>query len=417
LGWEIPSPTASRAFMNCFNNPEEDMQRGKGKAFIPLGNEHLQGFANVHFHLWEQACIIKPLTEITLDQDATFTETQKQGALYNYKGERSYEAFNTYCPEYDIMVGTQYCDGNVPPGYKQSSEFKRILAHIPACVKKVNLRSDSAAYQKDLMDYCSSTDKERFGVIDFTISAPVTPEIREAAKKVPEIEWQTLYRETKGGLEATNQEWAEIAYVSQALCTSKNAPEYRYFVTREKFEVSSKDQAELHREENQLPLPIEVAEEQEKANENLSKLHLTELSGNVYKIFAVVTNILEKEGGELIRWHRKRCGKSEEVHHILKEELAGGHVISKNIGANAAYWNVAVLALSLNNLVKQHLLPEEMKVARPKTLRFLYYGIAGRIVHHARQVILKVSERSAAWLEGARLKLIQLSVKLCESTV
>ena len=37
----------------------------------------------------------------------------------------------------------------------------------------------------------------------------------------------------------------------------------------------------------------------------------------------VVTN-RELPGDELIRWYRQRCGKGEEVHSVLKEDLAGG---------------------------------------------------------------------------------------------
>ena len=36
-----------------------------------------------------------PQEELTLDQDATFIETETSGALYNYyKGKRSYEVLN-----------------------------------------------------------------------------------------------------------------------------------------------------------------------------------------------------------------------------------------------------------------------------------------------------------------------------------
>jgi hypothetical protein len=34
------------------------------------------------------------------------------------------------------------------------------------------------------------------------------------------------------------------------------------------------------------------------------------------KIFGLVTN-MDWEGGKLIRWHYKRCGKSEEAHSVM----------------------------------------------------------------------------------------------------
>lgn len=413
FGIAIPSPSTTRAFLSAFINEEEEKKRQQGKAFIPQANEHLQGFEGVHFHLWQQSCQLKPLKEITLDQDATFINTSNKDALYNYHKEKAYEALNTYCAEHDIMVGTQFRDGSVPPGYGQLEELKRVLENAPAGVEKVKLRSDSAGYQINLMKYCAGGANERFGVIDFTISCPMEKELRKAAQQAPEKEWQTVYKVTeKGELKATKQEWAEVAYVPDSLGSSKKGPEYRFFVTREEMEISSKEQAQLHAEEAQEELPLEkMIEKLENGNEKMKKLHLTEMSGKVYKIFGMVTNVMDKDGGELLRWHRGRCGKSEEVHHILKEELGGGHVASQSFGANAAYWNIAVLALSLHSLIKQHLLPEEFQSARPKTLRFIFYSMAGLLVRHAHKIKLQVSGRFGFWLSDAQRRLRELRAK------
>ena len=40
---------------------------------------------------------------------------------------------------------------------------------------------------------------------------------------------------------------------------------------------------------------------------------------------------------ELIWWSRQRCGKGEEVHSVLKSDLAGGRLPSGLFGANAAW--------------------------------------------------------------------------------
>jgi hypothetical protein len=121
--------------------------------------------------------------------------------------------------------------------------------------------------------------------------------------------------------------------------------------------------------------------------------------GKIYKIFGIVTNMLERDISELVLWHHGRCGKSEEVHRILKDDLAGGHVISKRFGANAAYWNISVIALSLNNILKNNFLPEECRKSRPKTLRFLFYSMVGRFVSHAHKITLKLfgSMSGKAW--------------------
>jgi hypothetical protein len=139
---------------------------------------------------------LAPREEITLDQDATFIQTDRRETCFNYRGERSYEAFNTYCPEYDIIAGTRYSDGNVTPGFEQLEELKRILSLLPEGVRKVSLRSDSAGYQTELMKYCARGENERFGVINFAVSCPVYNEFKTAAKQIREREWRpTVDRE------------------------------------------------------------------------------------------------------------------------------------------------------------------------------------------------------------------------------
>jgi hypothetical protein len=406
LPFNIPSPSAGRGYLAHFHNEAEESKQKQGSVYIPEENEHLAGFKNVHAFCLQQAFKMKPLSSVTLDQDATFIYTNMKNALNNYNGDKSYEAFNTYCPEYDMVVSTQFRDGNVNPGYGQLEELKRVLANMPAGIEKVSLRSDSAGYQIDLLKYCGEGKDERFGVIDFTISCPVTMEFREAAKAVPASEWKPLMKEISGSggkkiLKETNQEYATVSYVPQWAGYSKKAPEYRYIAIREKFRGKLTAQCS----EDQLFIP-EMIEYMEEENERIKKLHLTEMTGDVYKIFGIVTNMTERDGGELIVWHHERCGKSEELHRILKNEMAGGHIASRKFGANAAWWNIAVLALSLLSLFK-YFLPEECRSSRPKTLRFEFFVMLGRIVSHARRVVLRIQAgRVAEWFMHVRDRLM-----------
>ena len=407
LPFRIPSPSSTREYMGNFHNAEEESKQKQGSVYIPKENEHLEGFQEIHAFVFQQAYTMQPKTSITLDQDATFIETETKDALYNYHGEKSYSAFNTYCPEYDIVVGTQFRDGNVNAGYGQLEELKRILSYVPAGIEKINLRSDSAGYQEELMKYCAEGKDERFGVIDFTTSCPVTKEFREAVKKVPEEEWKPVLRPVERGgikyMQETGQEYAEVVYVPQWAGNSKNGAEYRFIAIRESFKgkMSKKDSP------GQLPI-LELIEDLEQGNEKIKKLHLTELKGNVYKIFGIVTDIMERDGGELVLWHHERCGKSEEVHRILKDEVAGGHVASRKFGANAAWWNIAVLAFSLLNMFKRNFLPKIFHKSRPKSLRFHFFTTIGRIVNHARKKVLNVYARGRVkeWFLYARDRLM-----------
>jgi hypothetical protein len=291
--FQVPSPPATRDFLSEFHNSEEESKQKQGSVYIPQENEHLYGFKPIHEFIFQQAFTLDPKESITLDQDATFINTTTKNALFNYHGEKSYSAFNTYCPEYDIMAGTQFRDGNVNAGYGQLEELRRILSRLPLGIKKISLRSDSAGYQEEMMKYCAEGKDERFGVIDFTISCPVTKEFREAVKAVPQEEWKPVVKVVeRNGIKyfrETGQEYADVVYVPQWAGYSKSGAEYRFIAIREKFkgQMTPKDST------GQLPIP-ELIEDMEEANEKMKKLHLTELAGDVYKVFGVVTNYWEK---------------------------------------------------------------------------------------------------------------------------
>jgi hypothetical protein len=61
---------------------------------------------------------------------------------------------------------------------------------------------------------------------------------------------------------------------------------------------------------------------------------------------------------DFVRWLHERCGKSEEAHSIMKEDLAGGRLPSSDFGGNAAWWWIMILALNLNSAMKQLVLTE-----------------------------------------------------------
>lgn len=58
----------------------------------------------------------------------------------------------------------------------------------------------------------------------------------------------------------------------------------------------------------------------------------------------MVTNDFERNGQHALEHHWKRCGKSEEVHGILKNDLAGGHVPSADFGSCAVWWYLCILS-------------------------------------------------------------------------
>ena len=109
-----------------------------------------------------------------------------------------------------------------------------------------------------------------------------------------------------------------------------------------------------------------------------------------HKVFGVVTN-RSIAGDELIWWSRQRCGKGEEVHGVLKSDLAGGRLPSGLFGANAAWWAIAVLAFNLNSAMKRLVLGGEWASKRLKGVRFTLIALPGRVVRRARRVIIRLA--------------------------
>jgi hypothetical protein len=384
----VPSQSPVFRYLECFHDQEQEKFRQPEKAFIPKFNKHLKGFPKVNGDLVESAQKCNPQKTATLDMDATLIETNKADALYCYKGFKSYQPLNTWWDEQGIMLHTEFRDGNVPAGFEQLRVFEEALSLLPEGVEKVRLRSDTAAYQHNLLWYCEMKENKRFGRIEFAISSDVTPAFKEAVAEVKESEWKPIRKKVKGKLEKTGQEWAEVCFVPNAIAHSKKGPEYRYLAIRE-----AMPQSTLPGMEKQLKLPFPVMKMQKQD----------------YKVFGTVTN-MDWEGEELIHWQRKRCGKSEEVNGIMKSDFAGGKLPSNDFGENAAWWWIATLALNLNETMKRLVLGKSWVSKQMKAMRFALINLPGKVSICSQRLVVRLSKNhpSFDWLIEIRRKIASL---------
>ena len=145
----------------------------------------------------------------TLDQDATLVASHKEQALFCYKGFRAYRPLNTWWAEQQVVVHSEFRDGNVPAGFQQLRVLKEALELLPEGVEEVRPRSDTAGYQWELLRYCEEGRNPRFGRIEFAVGADVTPAFKQAATRMPELTWRPL--------PDSDQEWAEVCFVSQRM--------------------------------------------------------------------------------------------------------------------------------------------------------------------------------------------------------
>jgi hypothetical protein len=370
----VPSASAAFRYLEGFHDEAQERLRraaGAPKAFIPERNAALRGLSLVNRDLLAFAGAQGVDETATVDADATLKEVTKRSALYCYKHFPAYQPLNFWWAEQGLMLHTEFRDGNVPAGHEQLRVFQEALTHLPPQVKKVRARSDTAGYQHELMKYCASGSDPRFGRIEFAFSCDVTADFKKAVSEVAEEDWHAIHRTVNGREVEANVEWAEVCFVPNAAGHSKKGPEYRYLATREVMM-----EQELPGMETQQELPFQTLR----------------MYGVRYKVFGVVTN-MDWEGERLIHWLHERCGKSEEVHAVLKHDLATARMPSQLFGVNAAWWWIAVLAHNLNAVMKRHVLGGTWVDKRLKAIRFSLINLPGRVLEHARRLVIRLSER------------------------
>jgi hypothetical protein len=373
-----------------FHDREQEGLREPGRAFIPFPNEALRGLCKVNADLVGFVQNNRVEQTATLDMDATLVETEKGSALWCYDGYAAYQPLNTWWVEQGLVVHTEFRDGNVPAGFEQRRVLEEVLKGLPKGITKVRMRSDTAGYQHDLLRYCDEKENKWCGRIEFAVGCDVTSEFKKAVLEVAEEDWVALKKRERSGEEReTARQWAEVCFVPNAIGRSKKGPEYRYVAIRERMQ----DQLMLPGMEEEKAFPFQA-------------LHK---AGVRYKVFGIVTN-MDWDGQELIEWHYKRCGRSEEAHSVMKEDLAGGTLPSGDFGENAAWWWIMVLSFNLNAALKSLVLGGRWVSKRMKAIRFHLINIPARVMERSRQLSLRLSAGDTAygWLLQIRARIAGL---------
>lgn len=397
----LPSPTALRSYLNEFHDAEQEEARktSEVKAFIPEPNRPLLGLRLVNRDLVAFLQSRSPSSIATLDIDATLALCAKAQALATYKGSKGYQPLNVWWAEQSVVLHTEFRDGNVPAGYENLRVLIEALEMLPEGVEEVWLRSDTAGYEHELLRYCEEAKNERFGRIRFAIGCDVTTSFKEAVSTVPEGDW-TVVRKLNSRTqryEDTNLECAEVCFVPNEIGHSKKGPVYRYLATRERMS-----------EQQKLP-GTRVADEQQKL-----PFQTIVLDRQRYKLHGIVTNIAPEEftAGRVVEWLHERCGYAEMAHSMMKGDFAGGTLPSKYFGANAAWWWMVNLSLNMTQVLKKLALGSKGATKRMKALRFSLFNLPGRVLEHARQLIIRITRGhpSFRWLLDIRKRLAALAL-------
>ncbi|MBN2244770.1 MAG: IS1380 family transposase [Candidatus Aminicenantes bacterium] len=375
----FPSDNAIHNYMDHFHDESEEIRReqvreGSQKAFIPVSNQYLKTLSSFMRNQCHFAQQNRPVSSVTLDVDGTVKESRKRSAFYTYKKEKGYQPLNGYWYEQDLLVHSQFRDGNVNTGFGVLDFVKESFSHIPPSIKKRFFRMDSAGYIYEVMDYCESEG------IGFSISVPLCAGLKADIKRLRDEEWKDLPfsreqllkgRKSEESLEESFWQWQDVVYIPD----DPRGEKYRYVVVRSRIP----DQDELF---DGLP---ECCDEEEKKK-------TYHKDGKKYRVRVIATNQHHLDGVELFHWHNKRCGYSEQIHSIMKTDFAGGQLPSNKFGVNAFWWIMMIISLNIMSLYKRFVLGKQWWRRRMKSIRFYFIYLAGRVEFKAGQLIINIKE-------------------------
>jgi hypothetical protein len=384
IGFELSSPTQLKDFLYRFHQDErgqkltakEDAELSQaGKAQIRPEGPGLKALAKLMATIVERVQKLRPHDCATLDVDATIVEAEKKNALCAYEGTRGYQPQMAWWAEQEIWTCDQFRDGNVPAEFDGRAFLQHAFGTLPAGLKKRRLRGDSALYNEKALTWADEQG------IQFAVSADMSEALSKAVRRLPESVWapyRTLRAKERTAGEREERQWAEVEFIPDwAKNRKKNGETLRYLAIR----VRSR-QRDLFTDDA------------------------------TWRHFAVVTNLLDWDGERLLRWQREKQGTVEHGHGVIKCDLAGGTLPCSRFGSNAAWWRLNLLVHDLLELLKAEALPSEFHSLRPKALRFRFFNVAGRLLHGARQLILRLNaELPSAVIYARAREILRLALR------
>jgi len=273
--------------------------------------------------------------EYTLDVDATVIEAEKKEAEWTYKKVRGYQPLLGYLAENGVCLTHEFREGNIAA---QAGALKFLKRCLRLCPKIKRVRSDSAYYQAEVLNWC---DEKRLG---YTITADQDAGVKGVIRTVRD--WKPLVAE-----DGTKTD-REVGTAVHMMNRSRAA--FRLVIQRW----------------------------------SDPQLSLYEPNGYCYQVIA--TNREELSSEQVVWFHNQR-GQVENEIKELKIGFGMEQMTSGEFRANALWFGLGLVAYNLTQAQKLLFLDPEWKPRTIGTLRWQLINVAGRLIRHGRRLILRLA--------------------------
>ena len=290
----------------------------------------------------------KSYREITLDLDShvipVYGNQQRAAIGYNPKkrGRKSYHPLLCFVGETRDYIGGFLRSGKHHSSYKCVEFVKGLLKALPSHIRKMRLRADSGFFSVELIKYLV-----REG-IEFAIVVPMQPWVQRKIWHM--TDWSSIGQGLSVG---------ECDYIVDRTTV------LRMVVIRQRVRVDASPRKQL------------------------KLLNIEEVK---YDYQVIVTNSAKSSEWVWRFYNQRAC-----CENFIKEgiySLGLDKVVSHSYAGNCTWFELVMLGYNLMNLFKEQVLNQSKTKAMVTTIREKLFLIPGKLIHTARQWVLKLE---ATW--------------------
>lgn len=309
------------------------------------GQAGLVGLGHVRDALTVRILRRDGVTAYTLEMDATLLEAEKREAQWSYQGVKGYMPLLGFLAETPVCLFEEFREGNASPGAGHVAFYRACKSRMPADKRIAYFRADSASYQAELINELEAD------TVCWAITADQDTAVKAAMATLPAAAWAEPER-------GCGYQVAETVHTMEQ--------------TKEAFRL--------------------VIKRTPRAQPDLF-----DADAAPYTYHAVASNwpVAEKSAAEVLAWHNQR-GQAENFLKELKSGVGLERMPCGQSGANAVFFRIGILAYNLFVGFRRLACPEAWARQTIATVRWQLIQLAGRIVHHAGQVVLKLRVEAEA---------------------